>query len=353
MFGALVIQLAPGSAHQRDERPRVQVAFCILGTTAQRRVGEIGDGVGRAKAPELLSGVFELCHGEHCGVADAGRIVGGKVEAAVCGFERHAVAAANERARCQGGKPAQVGTAGQVACGLALVGVLRRGNLERQIVLHLVALGHQILHVFLVGVSGEGAQHALRIPVGRIECGGLAKHVLGSGLFLLGLGIVGDKGNAVVDGLDHLGNQMPGAVAVVHDERRGVAGELLHQTLDGGAVGERDIVAAQGLKNEAMAILLNGIECHGASFAAVRVQMSLYKVLVYPHVAHRGCRTWTCTFAPRRRMSHKCRRLGRLSGITVPQTVDFWRRTGRILEGHRPARDMWSTLIKRLPSLGV
>lgn len=56
---------------------------------------------------------------------------------------------------------------------------------------------------------------------------------------------------------------MSGAVAVVHDERRGVAGELLHQTLDGGAVGERDIVAAQGLKNEAMAIFLNGIECMG------------------------------------------------------------------------------------------
>ena len=81
---------------------------------------------------------------------------------------------------------------------------------------------------------------------------------------------------------------MPGAVAVVHDERCGVTGELFHQTLYGGTVGERDIVAAQGLKNEAMAILLNGIECHGASFAAVRVQMSLYKVLVYPHVAHRG-----------------------------------------------------------------
>ena len=68
---------------------------------------------------------------------------------------------------------------------------------------------------------------------------------------------------------------MSGAVAVVHDERCGVAGELIHQTLYGGAVGEWDIVAAQGLKNEAMAILLNGIECHGASFAAVRVQMSL------------------------------------------------------------------------------
>ena len=219
--------------------------------------------------------------------------------------------------------------------------------------LHLVALGHQILYVVLVGFGGERRQHALGIPVGRIECGRLAEHVLGSCLFLLCLGIVGDKGNAVVDSLDHLGNEVPGAVAVVHDERRGVAGELFHQTLYGGSVGERDIVAAQGLKNEAMAILLNGIECHGASFAAVRVQMFLYKVLVYPHVAHRGCRTWTCTFAPRSRMSHKCRHLGRLSGITVPQTVDFWRRTGHILEGHSPARDMWSTLIKRLPSLGV
>ena len=286
-------------------------------------------------------------------MADASGVVGRKVQAAIRGIQRHAVAAANERARCQGGKPAQVGTAGQVACGLTLVGVLCRGNLERQVVLHLVALGHQILYVFLVGFGGERRQHALGIPVGRIECGCLAEHVLGGCLFLLGLGIVGDKGNAVVDGLDHLGDQMPGAVAVVHDERCGVAGELLHQTLDGGAVGEWNIVAAQGLKNEAMAILLNGIECHGASFAAVRVQMSLYKVLVYPHVAHRGCRTWTCTFAPRRRMSHKCRHLGRLSGITVPQTVDFWRRTGRILEGHSPARDMWSTLIKRLPSLGV
>ena len=93
---------------------------------------------------------------------------------------------------------------------------------------------------------------------------------------MLCLGIVRDKGNAVVDSLDYLGNEVPGAVAVVHDERRGVAGELFHQTLYGGTVGERDIVAAQGLKNEAMAILLNGIECHGASFAAVRVQISLY-----------------------------------------------------------------------------
>ena len=66
---------------------------------------------------------------------------------------------------------------------------------------------------------------------------------------------------------------MPSSVAVVHDERRGVTGELFHQTLDGGAVGEWNIVAAQGLKNEAMAILLNGVECHGASFAAVRVQI--------------------------------------------------------------------------------
>ena len=57
MFGTLVIQLAPGSAHQRDERPRVQVAFRILGTTAQRRVGEIGDGVGRAKALEPSAGI--------------------------------------------------------------------------------------------------------------------------------------------------------------------------------------------------------------------------------------------------------------------------------------------------------
>ena len=340
MFGTLVVQFAPGRAHQRDERPWVQVALRILGTTAQRRVGEIGDGVDRAKALELLGGVFELCHGEHRGVADTSGVVGCKVQAAVCGFERHAVASANEGARCQGGKPAQIGAARKVACGLALVGVLRRSDLERQIVLHLVALGHQVLHVFLVGFGGECRQHALGIPVGRIECGRLAEHVLGSCLFLLCLGIVGDKGNAVVDSLDHLGNQMPGAVAVVHDERCGVAGELFHQTLYGGSVGERDIVAAQGLKNEAMAILLNGIECHGASFAAVRVQMSLYKVLVYPHVAHRGCRTWTCTFAPRRRMSHKCRHLGRPSGITVPQTVDFWRRTVHILEGHRPAQDM-------------
>ena len=98
MLGALVVQLAPGSAHQRDERPRVQVALRVLGTTAQRRVGKIGDGVGRAKALELLGGVFELRHGEHRGVADAGRIVGGKVEAAICGFERHAIAAANEGA---------------------------------------------------------------------------------------------------------------------------------------------------------------------------------------------------------------------------------------------------------------
>ena len=353
MLGALVVQLAPGCAHQCDERPRVQVALRIFGAAAQRGIREIGYGVGRAKSFELLGGVFELCHGEHRGVADTSGVVGRKVQAAIRGFERHAVAAANERARCQGGKPAQVGAAHKVASGLALVGVLRRGDLECQVVLHLVALGHQILHVFLVGAGGEGGQHALSVPVGRIERGCLAEHVLGSCLFLLCLGIVGDKGNAVVDGLDHLGNQMPGAVTVVHDERRGVAGELFHQTFYGGAVGERDIVAAQGLKNEAMAILLNGIECHGASFAAVRVQMSLYKVLVYPHVAHRGCRTWTCTFAPRRRMSHKCRHLGRLSGITVPQTVDFWRRTGRILEGHRPARDMWSTLIKRLPSLGV
>ena len=286
-------------------------------------------------------------------MADAGGVVGCKVQAAIRGIQRHAVAAANERARCQGGKPAQVGTAGQVACGLTLVGVLRRGNLERQIVLHLVALGHQILHVFLVGFGGERAQHALGIPVGRIERGCLAEHVLGCGLFLLCLGIVRDKGNAVVDSLDHLGNEVPSSVAIVHDERRGVTGELFHQTLYGGTVGEWNIVAAQGLKNEAMAILLNGVECHGASFAAVRVQISLYKVLVYPHVTHRGCRTWTCTFAPRRRMSHKCRHPGRPSGITVPQTVDFWRRTGRILEGHSPARDMWSTLIKRLPSLGV
>ena len=293
-----------------------------------------------AKALELLGGVFELCHSEHRGVADTSGVVGRKVQAAIRGFERHAVASANERARCQGGKPAQVGAAHKVACGLTLVGVLRRGGLERQIVLHLVALGHQILHVFLVGAGGEGGQHALSVPVGRVERGCLAEHVLGSCLFLLCLGIVRDKGNAVVDSLDHLGNEVPGAVAVVHDERCGVAGELFHQTLYGGTVGERDIVAAQGLKNEAMAILLNGIECHGASFAAVRVQMFLYKVLVYPHVAHRGCRTWTCTFAPRRRMSHKCRHLGRPSGITVPQTVDFWRRTVHILEGHGPARDM-------------
>ena len=283
--------------------------------------------MGRAKSLELLGGVFELCHSEHRGVADTSGVVGRKVQAAIRGFERHAVASANERARCQGGKPAQVGAAHKVACGLTLVGVLRRGGLERQIVLHLVALGHQILHVFLVGAGGEGGQHALSVPVGRVERGCLAEHVLGSCLFLLCLGIVRDKGNAVVDGLDHLGNEVPGAVAVVHDERCGV-------------VGERDIVAAQGLKNEAMAILLNGIECHGASFAAVRVQISLYKLLVYPHVAHRGCRTWTCTFAPRRRMSHKCRHLGRSSGITVPQTVDFWRRTVHILEGHSPARDM-------------
>ena len=340
VLGALVVQFAPSRAHQRDERPRVQVALRVLGTTAQRRVGEVRHGVCGAKALELLGGVFELCHGEHRGVADTSGVVGRKVQAAICGFERHAVAAANEGARCQGGEPAQIGAARKVACGLTLVGVLRRGDLERQIVLHLVALGHQILHVFLVGAGGEGGQHALSVPVGRIECGRLAEHVLGSCLFLLCLGIVRDKGNAVVDSLDHLGNEVPGAVAVVHDERCGVAGELFHQTLYGGTVGERDIVAAQGLKNEAMAILLNGIECHGASFAAVRVQISLYKVLVYPHVAHRGCRIWTCTFAPRSRMSHKCRHHGRPSGITVPQTVDFWRRTVHILDGHSPARDM-------------
>ena len=84
-----------------------------------------------AKALELLGGVFELRHGEHRGVADAGGIVGGKVQAAIRGFERHAVASANERARCQGGKPAQIGTARKVACGLALVGVLGRGDFER------------------------------------------------------------------------------------------------------------------------------------------------------------------------------------------------------------------------------
>ena len=112
--------------------------------------------------------------------------------------------------------------------------------------LDFIALGYQVLYVLLVGVGGEGGQHALGIPVGGVERGCLAKHVLGSGLFLLCLGIVRDKGNAVVDSLDHLGNEVPGAVAVVHDERRGVAGELFHQTLYGGTVGERDIVAAQG-----------------------------------------------------------------------------------------------------------
>lgn len=211
----------------------VQVALRVLGTTAQRRVGKIGHGVGRAKAFELLGRVFELCHGKHRSMADAGGVVGCKVQAAVCGFERHAIAAANEGARRKGGKPAQVGAAHKVACGLTLVGVLRRGDLERQVVLHLVALGHQTLYVFLVGFGGEGGQHALGIPVGGVERGCLAKHVLGSGLFLLCLGIVRDKGNAVVDSLDHLGNEVPGAVAVVHDERCGVAGELFHQTLYG------------------------------------------------------------------------------------------------------------------------
>ena len=195
--------------------------------------------------------------------------------------------------------------------------------------LHLVALGHQVLYVFLVGFGGERRQHALGIPVGRIECGRLAEHVLGRGLFLLCLGVVGDKGDAVVDSLDDLGNQVPGAVAVVHDERRGVTGELFHQTLDGGAVGERDIVAAQGLKNEAMAILLNGIECHGASFAAVKVQMSLYKVLVYPHVACWGHLARTCTVAPRRRLSQ-----GRLR---ADRGLVSQRRKRSILSGERRA----------------
>ena len=79
MFGDLVIQLAPGSAHQRDERPRVQVALCVLGTAAQWCVGKIGHGVGGTKTLELLGRVFELCHGKHRSMADAGGVVGRKV----------------------------------------------------------------------------------------------------------------------------------------------------------------------------------------------------------------------------------------------------------------------------------
>ena len=84
--------------------------------------------------------------------------------------------------------------------------------------LDFIALGYQVLYVLLVGVGGEGAQHALGIPVARIERGCLAEHVLGCGLFLLCLGIVRERGNAVVDSLDHLGNEVTSTVAVVHDE---------------------------------------------------------------------------------------------------------------------------------------
>ena len=131
VLGALVVQLAPGSAHQRDERPRVQVTLRIFGAAAQRGICEVRHGVSGAKALELLGGVFELCHGEHRSVADTSGVVGRKVQAAICGFERHAIAAANEGARCQGGKPAQIGAARKVACGLTLVGVLGRGDFER------------------------------------------------------------------------------------------------------------------------------------------------------------------------------------------------------------------------------
>mgnify|MGYP006911851572 FL=1 len=127
-------------------------------------------------------------------MADAGGVVGRKVQAAIRGFERHAITAANEGARRKGGKPAQVGAAHKVASGLALVGVLRRGDLECQVVLDFIALGYQVLYVLLVGVGGEGGQHALGVPVGGVERGCLAKHVLGSGLFLLCLVVVRDKG---------------------------------------------------------------------------------------------------------------------------------------------------------------
>ena len=49
----------------------------------------------------------------------------------VIGNRQNFVTAANEGARCQGGKPAQIGAARKVACGLALVGVLGRGDFER------------------------------------------------------------------------------------------------------------------------------------------------------------------------------------------------------------------------------
>ena len=140
MLGALVVQLAPGGAHQRDERPWIQVALRILGATAQRGIGKIGHGVRRAEAFELLGRVFQFCHGEHRGVANTGRVVGGKVQAAVCSLQRHAVAAANEGARRKGGEPAQIGATRQIAGGFALVRVLRRGNLERQVVLDFITL---------------------------------------------------------------------------------------------------------------------------------------------------------------------------------------------------------------------
>ena len=179
--------------------------------------------------------------------------------------ERHAVTAGDEQARGERGEPALMRAATEVAGEFLLIGVSSVFDERFQIVLDGGEVFDEIVDERIVGDGAHGGEHALRVPIPRVELDGLAQVILSLGEQLLGLCLGGGEGCAVICELGRHGDEVERSVPIGVDEGRRVEAVGLAGALDEGSV-PRGVgaFALHGGEDESQAVLLDGVECHVA-----------------------------------------------------------------------------------------
>lgn len=156
----------------------------------------------------------------------------GSSQALLGAHEGHAVLPGDEQPRGEHGNPALEGPLPQIARELLFVGV--RCVLEEvlDVAFDICAMVEQIGDEFVVRFRLQGGEHALGIPIARVELGRLAQVVLRNVELRLGVLFGRCERRTVVDDLRCLGYQVKRALTIGVDERRGVVLERLGGTID-------------------------------------------------------------------------------------------------------------------------
>lgn len=261
--GTCEIEFMVGDGKLGDELPGIGGFLGQMMAPAPARVCTIRRGVPQAEALEILAGTLELREREHRSVAHVGGVVCGQCEAVLRSGEREPILSGDERARGKGRKPADEPALAEVAHVFLAIGIASLALVPAYRLFHLGAMLEEVRDVFVVRGGGERREHALRVPVLRIELAGFTQLRFRGDGETIRLGIVGDEGQAVVDGLGCQSHEMGRSIGVACDELRRIAVVVLHAPGDEGSILERvDVFAVQCSEDEPQAVFLDGIVRH-------------------------------------------------------------------------------------------